>query len=282
MKQNYKDMLLESASGYMMPFELKESEELPTTLGFGMQTHPMTGEKFNHLGVDFSVNGKILYAIATGIIVGAGQDSQHGNYIVAKYGKYEVKYGHIDEAYTPYGTQITAGQQIAKSGNLLHIGVRFDGKEIDPMEFLAMVYANIQQLAAMGIKTMPTAELPGSKTIKTHYDKDKDSLLMMMLRWLPTYMNDMRTGAYTPPSRTEASLRNIFTQAASKNYYFESVPTINNPLGLSGRSVPLVEKVQDLLIEDFVSYMALKHNMYPPSFTDDQKKNFLIKSSMME
>ena len=282
MKQNYKDMLLESASGYMMPFELKESEELPTTLGFGMQIHPMTGEQFNHLGVDFSVNGKILYAIATGIIVGASQDSQHGNYIVAKYGKYEVKYGHIDEAYTPYGTQITAGQQIAKSGNLLHMGVRFDGKEIDPMEFLAMVYANIQQLAAMGIKTMPTEELPGSKSIKTHYDKDKESLLMMMLRWLPTYMNDMRTGAYTPPSRTEASLRNIFTQAASKNYYFESVPTINNPLGLSGRSVPLVEKVQDLLIEDFISYMALKHNMYPPSFTEDQKKNFLIKSSMME
>lgn len=282
MKQNYKDMLLESASGYMMPFELKESEELPTTLGFGMQTHPTTGEKFNHLGVDFSVNGKMLYAIATGLIVGAGQDSQHGNYIVAKYGKYEVKYGHIDEAYTPYGTQITAGQQIAKSGNLLHIGVRFDGKEIDPMEFLAMVYANIQQLAAMGIKTMPTEELAGSKTIKTHYDKDQGSILMMMLRWLPQYMNDLRTGAYTPPDRTDRTLRNIFTQAASKNYYFESVPTINNPLGLSGRSIPLVEKVQDLLIEDFVSYMALKHNMYPPSFTDDQKKNFLIKSSMME
>ena len=277
MKQNYKDMILESASGYMMPFELKESEELPTTLAFGEQTHPMNGEKFNHLGVDFAINGKTLYAMASGIIVGAGQDAQHGNYIVAKYGKYEVKYGHIEEAYTPYGTKITAGQEIAKSGNLLHMGVRFDGHDIDPMEFIAMVYANIEQLAAMGIKAMPTEELHGAKKIKNGNDQDQDSILIMMLRWLPQYMNDLRTGAYTQPDRTDRTLRNIFTQAASKNYYFESMPTINNPLGLSARSVPLVEKIQGLLIEDFLSYMAINHNMYPTTWDEGQKKNFLIK-----
>ena len=40
---NYKDMLLESESGYMMPFELIEDEDLPTTLGYGKQKNPKNG-----------------------------------------------------------------------------------------------------------------------------------------------------------------------------------------------------------------------------------------------
>lgn len=46
MKQNYKDMLLESASGYMMPFPLEEKDNIQATLVFGEQNHPLTGEKF--------------------------------------------------------------------------------------------------------------------------------------------------------------------------------------------------------------------------------------------
>lgn len=277
MKQNYKDMLLESESGYMMPFPLNEDEELPTTLGYGEQKNPLTGRLFNHKGVDFAVSDKPLYAIATGMVIGAGQETVHGNYIVSKYGKYEVMYGHISEAYTPYGTRIKAGQQIAKCGDFLHIGVRFNGEDIDPMEFLAMVWANIQQLAAMGIKNQPTAEKLGDRTIKTRFDEDQDEILMMMMRWLPSYMNDLRTGSYIPPRRFESTLRNIFTQAASKNYFFEKMPDVGNPLGLTGRSAPLAEKIQNLLLEDFLGYMVSRHSIFPSSWDDQQKKNFLIK-----
>ena len=51
---NTKDILLESASGFMMPFEASEEEEVQVSLGFGEQTHPMTGERFHHRGVDFA------------------------------------------------------------------------------------------------------------------------------------------------------------------------------------------------------------------------------------
>ena len=95
MKQNYKDMLLESASGYMMPFPLEEKDNIQATLAFGKQNHPLTGEKFLHKGIDFPASDKPLYAIATGVIIGAGQDAVYDNYIVAKYGKYEVTCGHI-------------------------------------------------------------------------------------------------------------------------------------------------------------------------------------------
>lgn len=277
MKQEYKDMLLESESGYMMPFALEENEELPITLGFGQQRHPMTGEDFNHLGVDFAVKGRDIYAVGTGMVVGIGNDALHDNYIVAKYGKYEVTYGHISEAYYQYGNQIKAGDKIGKSGDFLHLGVRLGGMDMDPMEFLTMIWGNIQQLAAMGIKAQPTEEGLGAKKVRNSYEKDQEAILMLMLRWLPSYMNDLRVGNYAPPHRTEQSLRNIFGQAASKNYFFEGMPSVGNPLGLSERSVPLVEKIQDLLIGDFLNYLALNQGIYPSTWDEDEKKNFLIK-----
>ena len=79
------------------------------------------------------------------------------------------------------------------------------------------------------------------------------------------------------PSRFESSLRNIFTQAASKNYFFEKMPNVGNPLGLSNRSAPLADKIKNLLIEDFLGYMVSNHSIYPSAWDEQQKKNFLIK-----
>ena len=41
-----------------------------------------------------------------------------------------------------------------------------------------------------------------------------------------------------------------------KNYFFETLPSMANPLGMGMRSIPLAEKVQNLLIADFLNYMA--------------------------
>jgi len=60
-----------------------------------------------------------------------------------------------------------------------------------------------------------------------------------------------------------------------RNYFFENLPSYGNPLGLSGRSAPLVSKVQDILIGDFLAFMASRHNMYVPTWDEAQKKNLL-------
>ena len=140
-----------------------------------------------------------------------------------------------------------------------------------------MIWANIEQLAAMGISQLPSMETLGDKKVENSFGQDKDALLMMMLRWLPSYWNDLVSGAYTSSQRADMSLRNIFRQAAEKNYFFESMPSIGNPLGLSGRSSILAGKVQDVLIDDFLSYMALNHNIYLPTWDETQKKSFLKK-----
>ncbi|MDD5862620.1 MAG: M23 family metallopeptidase [Prevotella sp.] len=275
-KYNYKDMMLESANGYMMPFALGDEEELQETLGYGQQTHPQTGQQFFHHGIDYAVKGKDLYALADGLVIGAGNDSIHENYIITKYGKYEVTYGHVAEAYTPYGTPVKPGQVIAKAGNFLHIGVRFDGQDLDPQELLAVVWANIQQLAAMGIQQDPKDKLFDGKEVKTKYDADANEIMLMMLRFLPVYLNEIRTGEYVPSQNTENDLRDIYTSASAKNYYYETIPTLSNPLGMTSRALPLIEKVQNLLIGDFLNYMALRHGRYVSTWSEDQKKNFLM------
>lgn len=279
---DYKDMLLESESGFMMPFTLDEKEELKVILPFGEQTHPKTGKRFQHQGTDYAVKNKPLYAIASGMVIGAGHDAVHENYIITRYGKYEVTYGHVAEAYTPYGTDVKAGEKIAHAGEFLHMAVRFNGKELDPDNFIAMIWANIQQLAAMGITRQPTTEALGDKKIVTKYDDIQNELLPLMLRWLPTYMNELRTKTYTPPQRMEASLKNILSQAAAKNYFYETMPNLGNPLGLSGRSIPLVEKIQEILIEDFLGFLAVRQGIFPQSWSDIQKKNFLKKLPPMD
>lgn len=269
-----KEMFLESASGFMMPFVNTDEQEAQQLLGYGEQTHPTTGESFDHKGIDFVADHIPLLAIATGTVVGVGNDAVHENYIITRYGKYDVKYGHINEAFCSYGTNVTAGQQIAVSGAFLHFEVRYEGQIVAPDDFLGMIFGNVSLLASMGIKSHPQL-VSFNIPVHTDYDKDQAEIIELMLRWLPTYLNDMRLGGYRPSERTEQSLRNIFSQAASKNFFFEEIPCQANPLGLSARGGMLAGKVQNLLIGDFLGYLATRHNVYIPTWGEEQKKKFM-------
>ena len=266
-----KDMLLESPSGFFMPFPGDEEHDVEILLGFGEQLHPSTREKFNHTGIDLATGNLPLFAVATGTVVGVGTDTVHENYIITRYGKYDVKYGHVSEAYCNYGTHVKAGQQIAKCGNILHLEVRFDGQLLDPTDFLKMLYSNIMQLSVLGVNN-EAQFVDMSVPIKTDYDADQNEILQLMLRWLPEYMNELRTGSYHTSDLIEAQLRNIFMQSAEKNYFFESIPTLSNPLGLSARSSLMAGKVQSLLIGDFLNFLGSRHNIFVSSWDEDKKK----------
>ena len=58
----------------------------------------------------------------------------------------------------------------------------------------------------------------------------------------------------------------------AKNYFFEMLPNISNPLGIGRKSIPLAEKVQNLFIEDFLNYMALNHRIFLSSLNASEKK----------
>ena len=93
-----------------------------------------------------------------------------------------------------------------------------------------------------------------------------------MLRFFPAYLKDLGSGEYRLPQRTEQSLRNMLMMASARNYFFEMIPSMENPMGLGHRSIPLAAKVQNLLLEDFLGYLALRHGTYLSGWDDGVKK----------
>lgn len=85
-------------------------------------------------------------------------------------------------------------------------------------------------------------------------------------------MEDLQRGAYTVPAHTEQSLRHIFTMGAAKEYFYEKMPSMYNPLGLGRKAMPLACKVQNLLIADFLNYLALRHDVYLSATGGEVKK----------
>jgi hypothetical protein len=108
--------------------------------------------------------------------------------------------------------------------------------------------------------------------IPTDFDDDRKEIESLMLRFYPTYLSDVNTGLYHVPDHTEQSLRNIFSLSAIKNYFYELLPSYANPLGLGQRSMPIAAKVQNLLIADFLNYMALRHQIYLSTWSESDKK----------
>lgn len=270
------EMILHSESGYSMPFEEPQGKDVELSLGYGEQADPATGEKFFHHGIDFNIRCYMLSAIASGIVSGVGNDSAHGICQTIRYGEYEVTYGHLSNVFAQFGQRVKAGQTVALSGDRLHLEVRFKGEELNPIEFLTMLYGNIRAMRqAAGRDTAGFSDL--EMTLQTDYEKDKREIEELMLRFLPHYMEDLQRGAYTLPGHTEQSLRNIFTMGAMKEYFYERMPSMANPLGLGHKAMPLACKVQNLLIGDFLNYLALRHDVYLSTMGGDVKKNSMTK-----
>ena len=208
-------------------------------------------------------------AVADGIVSGVGSDPVHGICQTIRYGEYEVTYGHLSNVYAQFGQRVKAGQTVALSGERLHVGVRFKGEELNPIEFLTMLYGNIRALQEAGGEAAGGFCEPAPATDYEQYRREIEEL---MLRFLPCYMEDLRRRTYTVPAHTEQSLRHIFTTGAMKEYFYERMPSMYNPLGLGRKALPLVGKVQNLLIADFLNYLALRHEVYLPAMGGDVKK----------
>lgn len=273
---NYtQEMNLQSKSGYCMPFEERKGE-VRMSLDYGTQVHPKSGEEFFHHGIDFITKHYLLSACADGIISGIGSDARHGLFQVIRYGNYEVTYAHLSNVLAAFGTKVKAGSVASVSGELLHIEVRYDGEEINPLEFLTMIYGNLKMMQQQGAVGMPDFETI-DMDIPTDFEDDQEEVEQLMLRFYPDYLSELNNGKYMLPQHTEQSLRNIFSLSAIKNYFYEVIPSLSNPLGIGQRAVPVAAKVQNLLIGDFLNYMALRHQIFLSTLSESDKKKLLTK-----
>lgn len=258
------DHNLDSTTGYCMPF--KGNGEIKVITHYGEQTEH---EGICH-GMIFQTNNDMLHAVADGKVIAVGSNADIGLYLTIQYGKYEVCYGNLSQVFVNFGQRVGARRKVAVASDRLYLNARFDGTEMDPHDFIRMLYGNV---VAWSQDREPEPE-SGSLDLDIHtrYDEDKEMIEDWMTRFYANYFMSVITRRYVPAQSMTQSLLNIFRSAPDKGYFYEDVPSGLNPLGLGRRSIPLIEKVQNLLIGDFLNYMAIQHGMFLPGMDDDVKK----------
>ena len=112
---------------------------------YGWRTHPVTGRRDFHHGLDISnAKGTPIYATADGVVGKTTYQKNIGKYIEIRHGYgYVTRYGHLDQYLVEPGDEVTKGQIIALMGQTgrttgphVHYEVLHYGKHRNPWYFL--------------------------------------------------------------------------------------------------------------------------------------------------
>lgn len=119
------------------------SSTLVTSL-FGSRTHPITGERDDHYGIDISAGANTpVLAADGGTVTIATSHWSYGNYIEIDHGNgFTTLYAHNNALMVGAGDAVEQGQQIAlvgntgqSKGNHIHFEVKYNGTRVDPLQF---------------------------------------------------------------------------------------------------------------------------------------------------
>jgi murein DD-endopeptidase MepM/ murein hydrolase activator NlpD len=129
-------------------FIYPHSNPYPISSGFGMRLHPVTRDWKQHNGIDFAApSGAEILAVADGQVSFAGDMGGCGNAVEINHsGGYLSKYCHALKVLVQKGQSVKAGTPIAlvgttgtSTGNHLHLGIKLNGKYIDPKKVIPIM-----------------------------------------------------------------------------------------------------------------------------------------------
>ncbi len=115
------------------------------TSRYGYRTHPFTGHRKFHHGIDIAApEGTDVFAARDGIIVSIGNDPALGNYIqIGHEGGYQTVYGHLSVINVSLKQKVSSGMIIGEvgitgmsTGPHLHFEIRRKGSVQDPVPLL--------------------------------------------------------------------------------------------------------------------------------------------------
>ncbi len=112
---------------------------------YGMRTHPLSGRREMHKGIDFAgkLGGPVI-AVAKGVVTYAGKRYGYGNVIDIAHGNgYTTRYAHNSRLMVSVGDTVEKGFQIAEIGSSgrstgphVHFEVLKNGRETNPVRFI--------------------------------------------------------------------------------------------------------------------------------------------------
>ena len=129
--------------GWNWPVPMKYSSASCIASPYGYHIDPIKLLPSFHHGVDIATpEGTKVMAARAGTVKKTGNDNIYGLYIEVESGIYTTKYAHLSRIDVSKGTQVEAGEIIARSGNTgkstgphLHFEVICMGKCMNPLDF---------------------------------------------------------------------------------------------------------------------------------------------------
>lgn len=112
---------------------------------FGRRKDPLRGVAAVHLGLDMvGKKSARIYCSAPGKVEFAGMNGSYGRYVEVSHGfGMSTRYGHLSKIFVKEGDEVKQGQVVGLQGNSgrstgshLHYEVRFEGRPLDPYQFL--------------------------------------------------------------------------------------------------------------------------------------------------
>jgi len=112
---------------------------------YGMRTHPITGRRKMHSGMDIAApKGTGVSSMANGKVTFAGKRGGYGNMIIVDHGNgITTRYAHLNSINVQRGQSVNAGQHIGgvgstghSTGNHLHFEVRENGNSVNPRKYI--------------------------------------------------------------------------------------------------------------------------------------------------
>ncbi len=112
---------------------------------YGMRTHPISGKREMHKGIDFASKlGAPVVAVAKGVVTFAGEKSGYGKVVDINHGNgYTTRYAHNSKLLVSVGDTVEKGFQVAEIGTSgrstgphVHFEVMKNGRQVNPMKFI--------------------------------------------------------------------------------------------------------------------------------------------------
>jgi murein DD-endopeptidase MepM/ murein hydrolase activator NlpD len=140
---DYLTEVLRKAQSTPMGYPL--NKRISSKFGYRGDPFHSRGSVYHH-GIDIDGDlGDRVNTTANGTVVSAGWNSGYGNCVVIKHvSGYETLYGHLSKINVKQGQRVRSGQSIGlvgstghSTGDHLHYEIHREGKEFDPVQFLA-------------------------------------------------------------------------------------------------------------------------------------------------
>lgn len=114
--------------------------DMSVTSEYGMRTHPLSGRRKLHAGIDYAApKGTDVRSIFSGTVVRSKNRGGFGRFVVIRSGRVNVLYAHLSRRDVRVGDRIEAGQQVglvgssgASTGPHLHLGMYKGGRAKNP------------------------------------------------------------------------------------------------------------------------------------------------------